>query len=132
MSAYRASRHESTGYTPNMLTLGTEVRAPADIMYGSLDETYVDYVESMRGRMTTVMKKHESLYEKPPSATRSIMTCEYESKSIGKASGYTTSILANLSDVKTNGSESILVPSLLSAHRHQLRCSSNEAKEPRL
>ena len=31
MSAYRASRrHESTGYTPNMLTIGTEVRAPAD------------------------------------------------------------------------------------------------------
>jgi len=35
-----------------MLTLGTEVRAPADIVYGSLDEpsteTYDDYVESMR------------------------------------------------------------------------------------
>ena len=40
MSAYRASRHESTGYTPNMLTLGTEVRAPADIVYGSLDNTH--------------------------------------------------------------------------------------------
>jgi len=57
MSAYRASRHESTGYTPNMLTLGTEVRAPADIVYGSLDEpstkTYDDHVESMRERMTT-------------------------------------------------------------------------------
>jgi len=38
MSAYRASHHESTGYTPNMLTLGTEVRAPADIMYGSRNE----------------------------------------------------------------------------------------------
>ena len=56
MSAYRASRHESTGYTPDMLTLGTEVRAPADVMYGSLNEpsseTYDDYVESMRERMT--------------------------------------------------------------------------------
>jgi len=52
MRMYRASRHESTGYTPNMLTLRAEVRAPADIMYGSLDEpskeTYDDYVESMR------------------------------------------------------------------------------------
>jgi len=40
-----------------MLTLGTEVRAPADIVYGSLDEpsteTYDDYVESMRERMMT-------------------------------------------------------------------------------
>jgi len=57
---------------------------------------------------------------------------EYEPKSIGKASGYTTSILANLSDAKTNGSESILVPSLLSALRRQLLCSSSDAKEPRL
>ena len=35
-----------------MLALGTEVRAHADIVYGSLDEpsteTYDDYVESMR------------------------------------------------------------------------------------
>ena len=61
MSAYRASRHESTGYTPNMLTLGTEVRAPADIMYGSLDEpskeTYDDYVENMRERMTSAYEE---------------------------------------------------------------------------
>ena len=40
MSACRASRHESTGYTASMLTLGTEVRAPADIVYGSLDNTH--------------------------------------------------------------------------------------------
>ena len=56
MSAYRAIRCESTGHTPNMLTLGTEVRAPADIMYGSPNEpsseTYDDYVESMRERVT--------------------------------------------------------------------------------
>jgi len=61
MSAYRASRHESTGYTPNMLTLGTEVRAPADTVYGSLDkpstETYDDCVESMRQRMTIAYKE---------------------------------------------------------------------------
>ena len=78
------------------------------------------------------MKKHESLCEEPRSATRGIVTCEYEPKSIGKASGYTTLILANLSDVKTNGSESILVLSLLSALRQLLLCSSNDAKEPRL
>jgi len=44
-----------------MLTLGTEVRAPADIVYGSLDdpstETYDDYVESMRERMTTAYEE---------------------------------------------------------------------------
>ena len=62
MSAYRASRHESTGLLPNVLNLGTEVRVPADIMYGSLDEqpsteTYDDYVESMRERMTTAYEE---------------------------------------------------------------------------
>jgi len=44
-----------------MLTLGTEVRAPADIVYGSLDEpsteTYDDYVESMRERMMTAYEE---------------------------------------------------------------------------
>ena len=61
MSAYRASRHEWTGYTPNMLTLETEVRMPADIMYGSLNEpskeTYDDYVENMKERMTTAYEE---------------------------------------------------------------------------
>jgi len=61
MSACRASGHESTGYTLNMLTLGTEVRAPADIMYGSLSqpssETYGDYVESKMERMTTAYEE---------------------------------------------------------------------------
>ena len=61
MSAYRASRHESTGYTPNMLNLGTEVRSSADIVYGTLNEpsteTYDDYVESTRDRMTTAYEE---------------------------------------------------------------------------
>ena len=52
MAAYRASRSESTGYTPNMLTLGREVRMPADIMYGPPEEppkeSYEDFVEGVR------------------------------------------------------------------------------------
>ena len=38
MSAYRASRHESTGYTPNFLVFGRENRAPPDIIFGSPKE----------------------------------------------------------------------------------------------
>jgi len=61
MAAYRASRNESTGYTPNMLTLGREVRMPADIMYGPLDdapkESYDDYVENVRDRMTAAFEE---------------------------------------------------------------------------
>ena len=34
MAAYRTTRHESTGMTPNMLFLGREVRAPIDLIMG--------------------------------------------------------------------------------------------------
>lgn len=33
MMAYRTSLHETTGFTPNQLTLGREVSTPLDIMY---------------------------------------------------------------------------------------------------
>ena len=38
MSACRATRHESTGYTPNFLVFGRENRAPPDIIFGSPEE----------------------------------------------------------------------------------------------
>jgi transposase InsO family protein len=34
MAAYRASSHETTGYTPNKLFLGREARLPVDLAYG--------------------------------------------------------------------------------------------------
>jgi len=34
MGAYRASRHESTGFSPNFLMLGKENAAPLDVVYG--------------------------------------------------------------------------------------------------
>jgi hypothetical protein len=34
MAAYRASRQESTGFSPNFLTFGREVRAPVDLVLG--------------------------------------------------------------------------------------------------
>jgi len=57
MAAYRASRHESTGYSPNFLTLGREVRGSVDVVYGVVEEgpikeTYDSFVEMIRTRMT--------------------------------------------------------------------------------
>src|SRR6185436_3078350 len=34
MAAYRASRHETTGFSPNYLILGREARAPIDLVLG--------------------------------------------------------------------------------------------------
>ena len=57
MAAYRSSRHDSTAYTPNFLTLGREVRAPVDIVLGTgpvdSEETYDGFVEDVQTRMRT-------------------------------------------------------------------------------
>ena len=57
LAAYRATRHSSTGYTPNFLVFGREVRSPADIVYGVERGTdtqgYDSFVDELRGRMKT-------------------------------------------------------------------------------
>ena len=55
MAVYRATQHDATGYSPNMLVLGRETRAPPDLVYGAPDEdssevTYDKYVVDMRDR----------------------------------------------------------------------------------
>jgi len=56
MAAYRATQHDSTGYSPNMLVLGRETRAPPDIIYGapmeSSEHDYDRFVEQTRDRAT--------------------------------------------------------------------------------
>ena len=57
MAAYRASVHDATGYTPNFLTLGREVRAPLDEILGppkeesDLWESHNDFVVDQQQRM---------------------------------------------------------------------------------
>jgi len=52
LAAFGATRHDSTGYTPNFLVLGREVRMPPDIVYGNPEdepnENYDSFVEKMR------------------------------------------------------------------------------------
>jgi hypothetical protein len=53
MAAIRASRQETTAFTPNYLMMGREVRAPIDLVLGtgnvpsSTAVTYSDYVEGV-------------------------------------------------------------------------------------
>jgi len=57
MAAYRASKHEMTGYTPNRLFLGRETRMPLDLMMGlsveetSLYETSHEYLKDLQENM---------------------------------------------------------------------------------
>ena len=55
VAAYRSSVHQSTGYSPNYSMFAREVRAPADLVFGTQKEqpptSYDDYSVSMEGRM---------------------------------------------------------------------------------
>ena len=55
MAAYRASVHQSTNYSPNFLMFAREVRAPADLVFGTPMEqspaTYDDYSTGMEQRL---------------------------------------------------------------------------------
>ena len=45
MAAYRATQHDATGYSPNMLVLGRETRAPPDLVYGAPNEDRSEVTE---------------------------------------------------------------------------------------
>lgn len=54
-SAYRSTQHESTGFSPNLLMMGREVRLPAALLFGEPPSTngnsFGEYVEQLRQDM---------------------------------------------------------------------------------
>jgi len=67
MAAYRAAKHESTGFSPNRIVLGHENRAPLDLLIGDVlqeegrTEAYDDYVYEKLQRMKecyTIAREH--------------------------------------------------------------------------
>ena len=57
-AAYRASQHEGTAMTPNLLMLGREVCLPSEFVFGSETTnareqitSYGQYVDNLRARM---------------------------------------------------------------------------------
>ena len=77
VAAYRAAKHETTGFTPNFLFLGREVRLPGELDLGSEAEEcnlyeYVDDLQKkmkqahqlVRERLNKSQKRKEKYYEK--------------------------------------------------------------------
>ena len=61
MAAYKVSRHDATGYSPNMLMLGRETRMPVDIIYETPDElaapSYDGYAGELQQRLVTAYEE---------------------------------------------------------------------------
>ncbi len=61
-AAYRSSKHEGTGFSPNLLFMGREVNLPIDLLLGvplndeHLAASECDYVADLRERMTAVFE----------------------------------------------------------------------------
>jgi len=67
MTAYRAAKHESTGFTSNFLTFGRENRAPIDLVLGPIQ----DEDRTLEGRTYEVyVDRQASVYEEAYSLAR--------------------------------------------------------------
>ena len=71
--AYRASTHETTGYTPNKLMLGRENRMPIDVIYPlpkkECQQSYGEYVTNLQKEISTAndilrQKAHKTFQRK--------------------------------------------------------------------
>ena len=62
MAAYMASVHDATGYTPNFLTHGREVRAPLDFILGPPKEE-TGLWESLNDFVADLQERTRSAYE---------------------------------------------------------------------
>jgi hypothetical protein len=65
--AYRATPNETTKLSPNLLTMGREIRLPAELVYGSMTTkgkevtSYGDYIDNLREKMQhahEIARKH--------------------------------------------------------------------------
>ena len=56
--AYRATVHESTGFTPNMLMFGRENRMPAHLIFAPFPSEHASYGEYVQGLREKIEKAH--------------------------------------------------------------------------
>ena len=67
MDAYRASRHETTDFSPNLLVFGRKVRAPIDLVFGTPNdsastnrEDFVERQERLYREAYSLVRRHLS------------------------------------------------------------------------
>ena len=70
LAAYRATPHETTGYSPNMLFLGRENRAPIDLLYGcpENDEHFNSAHDFIAKRQCEIRRRYADVREKTKKA----------------------------------------------------------------
>ena len=56
LTSYRSAMHDTTGYTPSMLTYGREISLPVDLVYGRPGEEPVEYCRYLRDRLDSVQE----------------------------------------------------------------------------
>ena len=101
MAAYRASVHDSTGYTPNILAFGREVRAPLDISLGppkeeaELWQSHDEFVANQQERMRCAYSAVRENLRRCAERRRRDMICESESKTYAWVPGCGTTIHAD-------------------------------------
>ena len=103
--AYRATPNESTKMTPNLLTIGREVRLPAELVFGSVGAyqgqgitSYGEYVDTLRTRLQdaheiarrhleSAAKRSKEIYDSKVALNKysvgDFVWCLYESRKVG-------------------------------------------------
>ena len=76
--AYRGTRHENTGLSPNLMMLGRETRMPTEVMCGQhthgANKTYGEYVHKLKERLQHVHEvARNHLHDSAKDRSRSMM-----------------------------------------------------------
>ena len=78
-SAYRATENESTGFTPNFLMLGREVKLPMEVTVDRNSKSLVSYGDYVDGLRSRLQKAHE-IAGKHLESTLDRQKCYYDAK----------------------------------------------------
>ena len=85
-AAYRSCLHEGTGFSPNMLMLGRETKAPIDLVFGPIlheqeendqPRSECDYVADFAERMQRIYQLVREIWRRPESGKSRTMTREF-------------------------------------------------------